>query len=260
MQTHLERLAALLSGAIAEAKMKNNSFATTSTGWQNPSFIKQVLLASASGKPMNKIKVGKNALRSVLIAAGLVAGFNLGMVSSAFADAALQLQNSDSMGTALSDTALTAKVKFRLMDERSLKKSDIAVTTTNGMVRLDGSASDLNAKAVAEKVSKSVAGVKAVDNQLIAPVSHVVSAETREAMVMTKEVASDSWITTKVKSEIVADSVSKGFVIKVETTNGMVTLTGNLANQRAIKHVKGIAEKVDGVKEVNTDDLVIATQ
>lgn len=260
MQTHLERLAVLLSGATAETKMKKSTFAITPTGGQNPSSIKRDLLTNASDKPKNKLKAGKNTLRSVLIAAGLAAGFSLGVVSSALANEALQLQPSGNMGTALSDTALTAKLKFRLMDERSLKKSDISVTTVNGMVRLEGSASDLNAKAVAEKVSKSVAGVKEVDNQLITPLSHVVSADTREAMVMTKEVASDSWITTKVKSEIVADSVSKGFVIKVETTNGMVTLTGNLANQRAIKHVKGIAEKVDGVKGVNTDDLVVATQ
>lgn len=240
--------------------MKKTTFATVFTSFQNSCFSQRVMPANVSGTPMNKIKAGKSLLRSGLIAAGLAAGFSLGLVNFAYADATTPQPHSDTMGATISDSALTAKVKFRLLDERILKKSDIAVTTVNGVVRLDGAASDLNSKAVAEKVSKSVAGVKDVDNQLITPLSHVVPADTREAMVMTKEVASDSWITTKVKSEIVADSVSKGFVIKVETTKGMVVLTGNLANQRAIEHVKGIAEKVDGVKGVNTEDLVVATQ
>ena len=240
--------------------MKKTTFVTAFTGFQDPNLFKRVMPEDGPGKPMNKLSAGKSALRSVLIAVGLAAGFSLGMMNSACAEASMPQPHSESMGAAISDSALTAKVKFRLMDERSLKKSDIAVTTVNGVVRLDGSASDLNAKAVAEKVSKSVAGVKEVDNQLITPLSHVVSADTREAVVMTKEVASDSWITTKVKSEILADSVSKGFVIKVETTKGMVVLTGNLANQRAIEHIKGIAEKIDGVKGVNTEDLVVASQ
>ena len=62
---------------------------------------------------------------------------------------------------------------------------------------------------------------------------------------------SDSWITTKVKSEILADSVSKGLNVSVKTIHGVVVLKGALANQDAIDHVKDTAEKVKGVKSVN---------
>ena len=71
---------------------------------------------------------------------------------------------------------------------------------------------------------------------------------------------SDSWITTKVKSEILADSVSKGFDVSVETIHGVVVLKGALANQDAVDHVKDIAEKVDGVKSVDTSALTVAVK
>lgn len=67
----------------------------------------------------------------------------------------------------------------------------------------------------------------------------------------------DSWITTKVKSEILANSVSKAFKVRVKTKQGAVALSGKLPNQDAIDLVKTIAEKVKGVKSVDTSALVI---
>lgn len=67
----------------------------------------------------------------------------------------------------------------------------------------------------------------------------------------------DSWITTKVKSEILANSVSKAFKVGVKTKQGAVALDGKLPNQDAIDLVKMIAEKVKGVKSVDTSALVI---
>jgi len=70
-------------------------------------------------------------------------------------------------------------------------------------------------------------------------------------------VVSDIWITTKVKSDILGDSVSKGFHVSVATTHGVVVLKGLLANQDAIDHVRDIVEKVDGVKSVDTSGLTV---
>ena len=74
-----------------------------------------------------------------------------------------------------------------------------------------------------------------------------------------EKVMSDSWITTKVKSEILANSVSKAFKVGVKTKSGAVTLTGKLPNQDAIDLVKMIAEKVKGVKSVDVSGLVIGS-
>ena len=75
------------------------------------------------------------------------------------------------------------------------------------------------------------------------------------AIAKTERVGSDSWITTKVKSEIMADSLSKGFKVSVKTVNGVVMLSGVLPNADAVAHVKDLAEKVEGVKSVRTSQL-----
>ncbi len=74
----------------------------------------------------------------------------------------------------------------------------------------------------------------------------------------TEAVVSDSWITTKVKSAIMASSLSKGFHVGVKTKHGVVMLKGKLASQDAIDQVKAIAEKIKGVKSVDTSRLVVA--
>ena len=193
-----------------------------------------------------------------LIALSLCAGF--GVSASAFAEPAGPndpVAHSDSAGAAATDTVITAKVKARLMKEHSLKKSDISVTTTNGVVTLNGSVTSAHAKHEAAEESKAVDGVVSVDNQLMTPKS---SKQPHKAMSKTKRVASDSWITTKVKSELLADSMSKGFKVNVVTTHGVVVLEGSLTSQDAIDHVKDIASKVDGVKSVDISGLTVATK
>jgi len=193
----------------------------------------------------------KTPFRATLIATGLAVGIGIGMAGAAFAEAPMPRAHSDSLGVAITDTAITAQVMAKLMAEDSLKKSDIKVTTTNGVVTLAGSASGSEAKSVAEAAAKSVDGVKSVDNILKTPGSS-------QAVAKTKRVASDSWITTKVKSELLADSVGKGIDVSVKTRGGVVILKGVLANQDAIDHVKDIAGKVKGVKSVDTSGLAIS--
>jgi hyperosmotically inducible protein len=73
----------------------------------------------------------------------------------------------------------------------------------------------------------------------------------------TTRVVTDSWITTKVKAEILANSVSKAFKVSVKTKSGAVRLKGKLPSQDAIDLVKMIAEKVEGVKSVDISGLSI---
>ena len=207
---------------------------------------------------MNRTSFCKTSVRNGLIAVGLAAGLGIATAGAASGDEPVPQPHSDSVSAAVTDTVVTAKVKAKLMGEDGLKKSDISVTTTNGVVTLDGAASSSNAKSVAEAATKSVDGVKSVDNNLKTPASSKASARTHEAIAKTERVVSDSWITTKVKSGILADSVSKGFDVSVVTIHGVVVLKGALSNQDAIDHVKDIAEKVKGVKSVDTSALTVA--
>lgn len=159
--------------------------------------------------------------------------------------------HSEGVVETISDASITTQIKSILMKEEKLKQSNISVTTTNGVVTLDGTASDSKAKSLAESKAKSIDGVKSVDNNLTTP-------DSSKSVEKTKEVVSDSWITAKVKSDILADSMSKGFDVNVVTTDGVVVLKGTLANQDAIDHVKDIAAKVDGVKGVDISSLTVA--
>ena len=70
---------------------------------------------------------------------------------------------------------------------------------------------------------------------------------------------SDSRITTELKSQFAADSISKDVDIGVTTTQGVVVLTGTLVTQDAIDHVKNVAEKVKDVKSVDTSAMKITS-
>jgi hyperosmotically inducible protein len=74
-----------------------------------------------------------------------------------------------------------------------------------------------------------------------------------------ERVVSDSWITAKVKSEILANSVSKAFKVGVKTKSGVVSLDGKLPSQDAIDLVKMTAEKVKGVKQVDVSGLSVGS-
>lgn len=158
---------------------------------------------------------------------------------------------SENVRAAITDTALTAEIKGRLMGEDRIESSDIHVTTTNGVVTLEGIVGSAEAKAAAETVASSVEGVRSVDNNLVTPA-------TNEQMDEASRIASDTWITTKVKSVLLADSVGKGLEINVDTKDGVVMLEGTLDNEDAIDHVTDIAGDVEGVKSVDTSGLVVA--
>ena len=61
---------------------------------------------------------------------------------------------------------------------------------------------------------------------------------------------SDSWITTKVKSELVTDKQVTSTHIHVKTVEGVVTLTGTAKTQAEIDRAAEDAGKVQGVKSV----------
>jgi hyperosmotically inducible protein len=65
----------------------------------------------------------------------------------------------------------------------------------------------------------------------------------------------DTWITTKVKSELATTSDVKSMNVDVKTVNGVVTLTGTLANALAVEKAISAAKSVKGVKSVEADGL-----
>lgn len=68
----------------------------------------------------------------------------------------------------------------------------------------------------------------------------------------------DTWITTKVKADLMATSDVPGTEIDVDTTNGVVKLSGTVDSKA--KHDKAItvAKGIKGVKSVDASGLTVA--
>lgn len=66
---------------------------------------------------------------------------------------------------------------------------------------------------------------------------------------------SDTWITTKVKSSLLADSDVAGLDVEVETVNGVVHLRGDVDSQAQVDRAVEIARDIDGVTNVDSSSL-----
>ncbi|MEF3082292.1 BON domain-containing protein [Luteimonas sp. SMYT11W] len=68
---------------------------------------------------------------------------------------------------------------------------------------------------------------------------------------------SDTWITTKVKADLLASSDVAGLDIGVETANGIVSLSGDVESQAQIDRAKAIAGEIEGVQRVDSAQLKV---
>jgi hyperosmotically inducible periplasmic protein len=69
----------------------------------------------------------------------------------------------------------------------------------------------------------------------------------------TGEYVDDAWITSKVKSEMIASKQVSARNISVNTTQGVVTLTGTAATTQESHAAADIANGVKGVRGVSND-------
>lgn len=70
-------------------------------------------------------------------------------------------------------------------------------------------------------------------------------------------IATDSRITTAVKSRLIGDKYVDGFRIHVETYEGVVTLAGEVNNNLPRDQAERLAASVEGVKSVRNEIKVV---
>lgn len=69
--------------------------------------------------------------------------------------------------------------------------------------------------------------------------------------------ASDTWITTKVKADLLATEDVSGLDIKVDTVNGVVTLSGRVDSQAQIDKAVSVTRAIKGVSKVDSKSLKV---
>lgn len=118
------------------------------------------------------------------------------------------------------------------------ENTHIDVTSFNRVVLLTGQTVSTAARQRAEEIARSYGEVKKVYNEIA--IKGPTSSLTR---------TSDAWITTKIKTEMLATKDLKSGSIKVVTENGSVYLMGIVTHQQADMSVD-IARDVEGVQRV----------
>lgn len=144
----------------------------------------------------------------------------------------------------MGDSAATAKVKSALLEEKSLKSTDISVETNHGVVTLTGFVTSQAEAETAVEIAGNVEGVKSVSDKL-----HVKDQKSQSV----SEYAGDAATTSSIKAKLLADDIVPSRKVKVETTDGVVQLSGHVESKAQSDRVESIAKAVNGVKSVKND-------
>lgn len=137
------------------------------------------------------------------------------------------------------DTQIGNKIIDKIHTIPKIKtQSHIEVTVFNSVVLLTGQCPSEDWRQQIEEFAKTTPGVTKVYNQIA--LQGPTSTLTR---------TSDSWITTKIKSEMLANENLQSSSIKVVTESGVVYLMGNVTRAQA-DLATNVARKVTGVQKV----------
>ena len=195
---------------------------------------------------MTRLKISKTLL-AVMLTSAVATG-------SAYAENNAQTTNESAgqkvdssmnkVGNFMDDSAITAKVKAAQVDHDNIKSTDISVKTDQKVVTLSGFVESQAQAEEAVKVAKGVEGVTSVSDKL-----HVRDAKEGSG----KGDAGDTATTSEIKAKLLADDIVPSRHVKVETTDGVVQLSGTVDSQAQSDRAESIAKAVDGVKSVKND-------
>jgi osmotically-inducible protein OsmY len=143
-----------------------------------------------------------------------------------------------------SDGWLGTKVKTALLFHRHVRATKTDVNVTDGIVTLTGEASSLAQKELTTEYAKDVEGVKEVKNEMTIAKAPAKPAET------IGEKIDDASITAQVKSSLMSHRSTSAIKTKVETTDGVVTLSGVAKNAAEKSLVTKLVTDIDGVSSV----------
>ena len=142
-------------------------------------------------------------------------------------------------GAQIEDESIETKATVNMSaSDAGFKSSHFSIISYNGYVLIAGQVPEEALKQKATAVVREIRGVRRIYNEL--EVSGNTSAMTR---------SSDTWLTTKVKTAMLADKDSEGRRIKVVTENSIVYLMGLLTRDEAESAVAR-AREVFGVRKI----------
>ena len=143
-----------------------------------------------------------------------------------------------------SDAWVGLKVKTALLFHRNVRATKTDVNVRDGVVSLSGEASSLAQKELTTEYAKDVEGVTEVKNDMTIAKAVAKPDET------SGEKIDDASITAQVKMALLSHRSTSAIKTRVQTTDGVVTLTGITKNAAEKALVTKLAADINGVGSV----------
>lgn len=184
-------------------------------------------------------------------------------LSGSFAAGATEAQPSTPCETLMGDANVTAAIESRLRETSRIQADDIAVVVVSGVVELRGVVRSDAQKLLAEQMTRDTRGVDHLYNQLDVvgwvPVTDFARAQAsrREDIDRSRQIRSDTWITTAVENTLALSRSTDNCRIIVHTRDGAVVLQGVVATAEARRMAVELAAGTHGVRSVDAAALLL---
>ena len=143
------------------------------------------------------------------------------------------------IGSQIDDNNIEIKASIALSEvERIEKFANVDAVSVNGIVLLVGQVANEEMKNEAQRTIESVAGIRKIHNQIRIGSNIGITTQTH-----------DSWLTSKVKAQLLTAKDISSNNIKVVTENAEVFLMGLVSDSESTQAVN-IARNVSGVERV----------
>jgi len=142
-------------------------------------------------------------------------------------------------GGSVDDFKIKTNIQNAWLNTNPLMQRDLSVTVYEGRILLTGAAPDPQFKAQAKEVASRVPGVRAVYDEI-----EVAPSES------TWESAKDTWITSRVRTELAFNPDVRSVNYAIETANKSVYLIGSARSQAELDIATTVARTTPDVKRV----------
>lgn len=186
----------------------------------------------------------KTRIEHLVLGAALASALAIALVGCGKAvDSAGMALPSTTLGNDIDDSVITSNVKAVLLGDPDIRSFDFKVETRKGEVLLSGFVDNQMQLDRATAASRTVSGVKAVQNNVILKGKPTTVGKKVDAGI----------ITSKVKAALLGDPGVKSFDIAVVTRDDEVLLTGFVDSQAQMDRAVEIARGIEGVRLVSNE-------
>ena len=181
-----------------------------------------------------------------------------------FTTIAGQARASSPCETLMGDQRVAAAIESRLSASARIQADDIVVVVVYGTAELRGLVRSDAQKLLAEQMARDTKGVDRLDNQLDvvdwAPVTDFAREEAsrRDGAHRSRQVRSDTWITTTVENTLALSHGTDNCQIVVHTRDGAVVLQGTMTSPEARRMALELVAGTYGVRSVDAGALLVA--